>query len=85
MQWSLAAATPARLAVRARIILLAAKGKTNKEIAIRLKARPKTVSLWRRRFADRGLAGIEKESPRGGRKGPESRNRRDALVLVAIG
>ena len=55
----------ARLANRARIVLLAAEGKTNEQIAAELRASPKTVSLWRRRFVQRRLAGIETESPRG--------------------
>jgi transposase len=56
--------TPTRLALRANIILLAADGGTNREIAGRLQASPKTVSLWRRRFLAGRLAGIEKEAPR---------------------
>ncbi len=55
----------ARLVLRAKIILLAADGRTNQEIASQLRASPKTVSLWRRRFLEDRLAGIEKEAPRG--------------------
>jgi len=54
--------TPARLAVRAKIILLAADGRTNQEIARQLRVTRRTVSLWRRRFLERRLAGIEKEA-----------------------
>jgi len=53
-----------RLALRARIILLAAAGETNRTIAEQLRTSPKTVSLWRRRFVEGRLAGIEKEAPR---------------------
>ena len=56
---------PTRLALRARILLLAADGTPNKEIARRLQASTKTVSMWRRRFQARRLAGIEKAAPRG--------------------
>jgi len=59
----------ARLALRSRIILLAADGHENQEIARKLRASCKTVSLWRRRFSKGRLAAIEKESPRG-RQGP---------------
>ncbi len=55
----------ARLVVRAKIILLAADGRTNQEIARQLRATRKTVSLWRRRFLKDRLAGIGKEAPRG--------------------
>ncbi len=53
-----------RLTLRAQIILLAADGKTNVEIAQELHALPKTVSLWQRRFRRDRLAGITKEAPR---------------------
>jgi len=56
--------TPTRLALHARIVLLAADGKSNQEIARQLRASRKTVSLWRRRFLEGRLAGIEKEAPR---------------------
>jgi transposase len=56
---------PARLALRAEIVLLAADGKGNQEIAAQLRTSSKTVSLWRRRFLEDRLAGIEKEAPRG--------------------
>jgi len=39
----------------------------NKDIVTELKTRSKNVSLWRTRFADKRLAGIEKDLPRGGR------------------
>jgi DNA-binding CsgD family transcriptional regulator len=56
---------PARLALRAKIILLAADGRPNKEIARRLQASTKTVSMWRRRFQAGRLTGIKKAAPRG--------------------
>jgi transposase len=70
--WSRGRRTPSRLVLRARIVLWAADGTMNKDIAKALKTAPKTVSLWRTRFAERRLAGIEKDSPRGGRP-PQAR------------
>jgi len=70
--WSRGRRTPSRLVLRSRIVLLAADGMMNKDIAKALKTAPKTVSLWRTRFAERRLAGIEKDSPRGGRP-PQAR------------
>jgi transposase len=58
---------PARLVQRAQIVLLAAAGKENQEIAAELGIRRHTVGRWRRRFAELGLAGIEKDAPRSGR------------------
>lgn len=59
--------TPARLVLRAKIVLRTAKGMENKDIAAELETLPKTVGLWRRRFAEQRLAGIEKDAPGRGR------------------
>ena len=57
---------PYRDVVRAKIVLLAAAGLDNDEIAARLDTRREVVSKWRKRFFEDGLAGLE-ERPRGGR------------------
>ncbi|MBU2603192.1 MAG: IS630 family transposase [Actinobacteria bacterium] len=57
---------PYRDVVRARIVLMAAEGLRNDEIAARLSTRREVVSKWRKRFAERRLAGLE-ELPRRGR------------------
>ncbi len=57
---------PYRDVVRARIVLMAADGLDNDEIAARLDTRREIVSKWRKRFFEDGLAGLE-ERPRGGR------------------
>jgi transposase len=49
------------------MILLAADGMANKEIASQMGVKAHTVGRWRRRFAEFRLAGIEKDLPRGGR------------------
>ena len=81
--WSRLAASP-RLALRARIVLAAASGRPNREIAGQLCVSPKTVALWRRRFLEARLSGIEKEAPRGRRRSgpPENTVRRilDATI-----
>ena len=59
--------TPARLVQRAQIVLLASEGKENREIAAELGIVRHTVGRWRSRYAQLGLAGIEKDSPRSGR------------------
>ena len=52
--------------VRAKIVLLAAAGLDNDEIAARLDMRREIVSKWRKRFFEQGLPGLE-ERPRRGR------------------
>jgi transposase len=57
---------PYREVVRAKIVLMAAEGLDNDQIAARLDTRREIVSKWRKRFFEDGLAGLE-ERPRGGR------------------
>lgn len=66
-RWARGRRTPARLVLRAKIILDAADGLTNKAIAEKLGTDRLLVGKWRKRFADKGLGGIEKDAPRGGR------------------
>lgn len=47
---------------RAKMILHAAEGMTNDEIAARLDTRREVVSLWRKRFFADRLAGLEEHS-----------------------
>ena len=58
----------ARVVERARIVLLAAEGKQNQEIAKTLRVTRRTVGVWRRRFVEKGIAGIMKDAPRAGRR-----------------
>ncbi len=52
---------------RARIVLLAAEGRSTRSIAEEVGVQPRIVSNWRRRFAEHGLGGL-KSLPRGGKK-----------------
>jgi CRP-like cAMP-binding protein len=52
--------------LRARMILLAADGLSNEEIARQLGTRRESVSFWRKRFFGERLGGLE-ERPRTGR------------------
>src|SRR5436190_4832704 len=54
---------PAREVARARIVLLSARGLTGPQIAERVGCSEPTVVLWRRRFAEEGLPGLD-ERPR---------------------
>lgn len=56
-----------QVVVRSRIILEAAKGRTNEEIAQMLGIRRATVSQWRQRFADHRMDGLN-DLPRPGAK-----------------
>jgi hypothetical protein len=56
---------PYRDVVRAQMVLLAAQGLRNDEIAARLNTRREVVSMWRKRFFEQGLAGLEERPRRG--------------------
>ena len=52
---------------RARIVLLAAAGRSTRSIAKEVGVQPRIVSLWRHRYADHGLEGL-KDKPRPGKQ-----------------
>ena len=58
MGWLRSRSVKAGLVKRARIVLLAADGVANFEIASRVGVSRPTVNLWRARYAERGLAGL---------------------------
>jgi transposase len=55
------------VANRARIVLLAAEGLCNKEIAREMGIDRETAARWRNRFLGSGIAGLERDAPRPGR------------------
>jgi transposase len=57
-----------RFAQRARMIVLAAEGRQDRQIAEEVGIRRQSVALWRRRFLESGIDGIRKDAPRGGRQ-----------------
>ena len=66
--WARSRSLPRRLVERAEMILLASEGRQNKAIALTLRRGRSVVARWRQRFIESGLAGIEKDAPRPGRK-----------------
>jgi transposase len=67
-RWARAQKTPQSLAVRARVVLAAAAGASNSEIARTLGVSRPTVILWRRRFAEGGPQALTETRPGRGRK-----------------
>src|ERR1700752_387266 len=62
-----APSTPQGDVKRARIVLLAAEGRSTRSIAAEVGVQPRIVSKWRHRFADNGLDGL-KDRPRASKK-----------------
>ena len=63
--------SPYRDVMRAKVILLAAEGLSNKQIGARLELPRQIVSKWRKRFFEQRLAGLQ-ERPRRGRSAVSS-------------
>jgi len=66
-QWARSRSLPARQVERARIVLLAAEGRQDLEVAAELGISNQKASRWRKRFLQAGLPGLEKDAPRPGR------------------
>jgi putative transposase len=58
-------ALPAALVRRARVVLMSAEGHSNSAIAQALDSSAPTVGSWRKRFLQRGIAGLYGEKPPG--------------------
>src|SRR5215831_721965 len=67
----------ARLVERTRIVLACLEGKRNDAVGRELGVRPNTVGLWCKRFAARGMAGLQDRARPGkaAKYGPELRLR----------
>jgi transposase len=82
--WSSATHAPAALVKRARILLLAAEGVANTEIAERLGISRPTVIAWRKRYLREGLTGQLADRPRRGRPQTVRRARRAEILATTL-
>ncbi len=73
-----------RLAERAKIVLLADDGFENQQIAAKLGISCPKARRWRDRYAELGLAGIEKDAPRPGRRRTIDDEQRAAIVRKTL-
>ncbi|GAC1531415.1 MAG: IS630-like element ISMsm2 family transposase [Acidimicrobiales bacterium] len=79
MTWTRAGTVEARMAKRARIVLLAADGVSNRDIGALVDLHYNQVGLWRSRYGEFGLVGLEDEE-RPGR--PCVYDHDDVLLLI---
>jgi len=75
--WTRAGTIEARLAKRAKIVLAAADGMSNRDIGEMVEMHYNQVAVWRHRYAELGLAGLADEErsgrpPTGCRSRPRS-------------
>ncbi|MGA7845886.1 MAG: helix-turn-helix domain-containing protein, partial [Thermoplasmata archaeon] len=73
-----------RVAFRSRIVLRAAEGAQNREIAKELRTSPGTVALWRRRFLVQRIPALERDAPRPGRPPAIPASSIQALVRATL-
>ena len=76
--------TSVRLAERSAIVLHAADGLENQQIAQVMGISRQKVGRWRDRYAAHGLTGIEKDAPRPGRKRRIDDKQRAAVVRKTL-
>jgi len=81
-RWARSPTAPYRLVLRARIVLLAHRGLTIHETAATLGTTPRTVRLWRERYARRGCTGLERDAAGRGRKPELSVQTIEAIVAA---
>jgi len=81
-QWVGAQYTPQQIVLRSRIVLLAAQGLQDLEIATELSVHRHTAGLWRRRFRQEGLDGVWNIAPGRGRK-PQHTEKKVAGIIKA--
>src|SRR5512133_2682468 len=83
-RWANAARAPATLVRRAKILLLAAEGVANSEIAERLEVSRPTVIAWRKRYLREGLAHGLADRHRRGRPQTVRRDRRAEILATTL-
>ena len=83
-RWANATQAPATLVRRAKILLLAAQGAANSEIAERLEVSRPTVIAWRKRYAREGLTGGLADRHRRGRPQSVRRDRRAEILAATL-
>lgn len=76
--------TPQSIVLRAKIVLGAAEGVANRQLARRLDTSVPTVLLWRGRYAVEGLASILEDRPRSGRPKQISAEKEAAIVEATM-
>jgi len=83
LRWKRSPTTPQKLVRRADIILAAAEGLNNKTISGRGLGSAQTVCLWRKRYAEYGIEGLE-DQPKPGRPRKIGRDKTAEIVATTL-
>jgi transposase len=84
VRWEAAHGTPQQVALRCRLVLAAAAGKPDLEIAAGYDVNRHTAALWRQRVRTAGIASVWEIQPGRGRKPTYSQEKRDALIAATL-
>ncbi len=83
-RWLTAHGTPQQVALRSRIVLAAAAGRSDGVVARELEINRKTVMLWRARFAQEGIDSVWEVAPGRGRKSIFGPDKIQAIVNATL-
>ena len=83
LKWRRSPTTPQKLVRRAEIVLAAAERLSNKAISERGLGSVQTVGLWRKRYAEYGIEGLEDE-PKPGRPGRLGQDKVAEIVATTL-
>lgn len=83
-RWLTSHGTPQQVALRSRIVLAAAAGRSDSAVAQELEINRKTVMLWRRRFAQEGIDSLWEVAPGRGRKPTFGPDKIEAIVNATL-
>jgi transposase len=83
-QWESAHGTPQQVALRCRLVLAAATGRTDVEIASSYGVNRHTATLWRGRVRTAGIGAVWEIEPGRGRKPQYDLERRDGLIAATL-
>jgi transposase len=83
-RWVRAQFTPQQVALRCRILLMAADGRKDLEIADELNVNRHTPALWRKRFQRQGLEGVWEIQAGRGRKPRYDEDKVNAIITATL-
>ena len=84
VRWEAAPSTPQQVALRCRLVLAAASGKQDLEIASIYDVNRHTAALWRQRVRAAGIGSLWEIQPGRGRKPKYDQEKRDALIAATL-
>jgi len=83
-RWLMAHGTPQQVALRGRIVLATAAGRSDSAVARELEINRKTVMLWRTRFAEQGIESLWEVAPGRGRKATYGPDKIKAIIDATL-